>query len=127
MNHRPIIILAAFALAGCAAPKPAAPVPPAAPAAAIPPAPPPPSEPRSFVDLSATGLRAVFGAPQFVRRDGAGEMWRYDGASCRAFFFLYGENAARVVRHVETLPHGAASAADPACLAALRASPTKPS
>jgi hypothetical protein len=47
-------------------------------------------------------------------------MWRYDGAQCRAFFFLYGERGAQSVRHVETLPAGATSAADPLCLTALR-------
>ncbi len=52
-------------------------------------------------------------------------MWRYDGAACRAFFFLYGSPL--MVRHVETLPHGAESAADIACLTALRASPAKTS
>jgi hypothetical protein len=49
------------------------------------------------------------------------QMWRYDSASCRAFFFLYGTPPAATVRHVETLPAGVASAADPACLLALRA------
>ena len=61
--------------------------------------------------MAATGLQAAFGTPAFVRKDGATEMWRYDGAACRAFFFLYG--APLMVRHVETLPHGAPSAADP--------------
>ena len=66
-----------------------------------------------------------FGRPAFVRKDGGTEMWRYDGAACRAFFFLYGTPPA--VRHVETLPHGAQSAADMACLNALKASPAKAS
>jgi hypothetical protein len=48
-------------------------------------------------------------------------MWRYDSASCRAFFFLYGTPPTATVRHVETLPAGKASAADPACLSALQA------
>jgi hypothetical protein len=52
-------------------------------------------------------------------------MWRYDGAACRAFFFLYG--APLMVRHVETLPHGPQNAADMDCLTALRASPAKTS
>jgi hypothetical protein len=75
--------------------------------------------------MAASGLQAVFGRPAFVRKDGSTEMWRYDGAACRAFFFLYGTPPA--VRHVETLPHGADSAADIACLTTLKILPAKTS
>ena len=75
--------------------------------------------------MPATSLQAAFGKPAFVRKDGATEMWRYDGQSCRAFFFLYG--APLAVRHVETLPHAKQNAADMDCLIALRASPAKTS
>ena len=110
-----------FALlaAGCAA-KPA----PTAPASAIPSAP-PRGEPSLYLNMPTAGLQAAFGRPAFVRKDGVTEMWRYDGAACRAFFFLYG--APLTVRHVETLPHGAQNAADMDCLTALRASPAKTS
>lgn len=113
-----ILVLAA---AGCAAPKASAP--PSAPSA-IPPAP-PRGEPGQYLNMPVSGLQAAFGKPAFVRKDGATEMWRYDGAACRAFFFLYGSPPA--VRHVETLPHGAQDAADMACLTTLRASPAKTS
>ena len=120
-------LLVALALTGCATPKAAAPVAPTAPpSAAIPPAP-PKGEPLGYTNMPAAQLRVAFGAPAFVRHDGATEMWRYDGAACRAFFFLYEEGKDSVVRHVETLPRGAASAADPACLSALRASAGKAS
>lgn len=79
---------------------------------------PPRGEPPAYFNLSAAGLQAALGRPAFVRKDGAIEMWRYDGAACRAFFFFYG--APLAVRHVETLPNGASAAADPACLNALR-------
>jgi hypothetical protein len=75
--------------------------------------------------MAAPALQAAFGHPAFVRKDGGTEMWRYDGAACRAFFFLYG--APLAVRHVETLPHGAQSAADIDCLNALKFSPAKTS
>jgi hypothetical protein len=91
-------------------------------ASAIPGAP-PRGEPPAYFNLSAAGLQAALGRPAFVRKDGATEMWRYDGATCRAFFFFYG--APLAVRHVETLPNGARSAADDACLNALRVSPPK--
>jgi hypothetical protein len=120
------LALMGLELAGCAAhaPAPVASLPPATPTI---PAAPPRGEPDGFVNLPAAQLRTIFGAPAFVRHDGATEMWRYDGAACRAFFFLYGTDNQRVVRHVETLPRGQTSAADPACLTALHASPAKTS
>jgi len=117
----PILALLA---AGCAAKAPPPPPPPPPSPSAIPPAP-PRGEPSQYLNMPATGLQAAFGKPAFVRKDGATEMWRYDGQSCRAFFFLYG--APLTVRHVETLPHGAQNAADMDCLIALRASPAKAS
>jgi hypothetical protein len=118
------IILIALAAAGCAAqPGPPPSVPPQT-AASIP-APPPRGEPGLYLNMAASGLQTAFGRPAFVRKDGATEMWRYDGAACRAFFFLYG--APLTVRHVETLPHGAQNAADTACLTALKISPAKTS
>lgn len=122
MRHFGCLLLALL-LAACAAKGPAAPLPPA-PSTVIPPAP-PRGEPSQYINLASPALQAVFGKPAFVRKDGATEMWRYDGASCRAFFFLYG--APLVVRHVETLPQGAQSAADLGCLSALRRSPAKTS
>ena len=121
MIRRVAILLSALLLGACAAKAPQAPQPGTA---SIPSAP-PRGEPSQYINMAATGLQAAFGKPAFVRKDGATEMWRYDGAACRAFFFLYG--APLMVRHVETLPHGAASAADSACLTALSASPAKTS
>ena len=117
--------LALLAVAGCAAqPRapvaPAAPPPPPEPTVPIPP-PPPKGEPDLFTGIDAARLQALAGAPAFTRKDGSTEMWRYDTPSCRTFFFL----TAGKVQHVETLPRGANSAADPQCLNALRAS--KPS
>ena len=121
---RRVIILSLTLLAGaCAARAPQAPSP--QPATASIPSALPRGEPSQYINMAATGLQAAFGKPAFVRKDGATEMWRYDGAACRAFFFLYG--APLMVRHVETLPHGVSSAADSACLTALSASPAKTS
>ena len=124
---RRVVILSLALLAGaCTARAPV--VPPPATTASIPPAP-PPGEPPQYMNMAATSLQAAFGKPAFVRKDGATEMWRYDGAACRAFFFLYGSPLA--VRHVETLPHGPQNAADMECLnalgAALKSSPAKTS
>jgi len=109
-------------VAGCAAPAGKTPAP--APQTTIPSAP-PRGEPGQYLNMAGAGLQAAFGKPAFVRKDGATEMWRYDGANCRAFFFLYGTPP--MVRHVETLPHGAQSAADMACLTALKSSSSKTS
>jgi hypothetical protein len=118
MLRRFSCLILALAAAGCAAPK----APPASVPSAIPAAP-PRGEPSQYLNMPVSALQAAFGKPAFVRKDGATEMWRYDGQSCRAFFFLYGA----AVRHVETLPHGAQGAADIGCLTALRASPPKTS
>lgn len=120
MIRRAALLLTVLAVAGCAAKGPAG-----APQASRIPAAPPRGEPGQYLNMAAGGLTAAFGRPAFVRKDGATEMWRYDGTACRAFFFLYG--APLAVRHVETLPHAAGSAADIACLNALRASPAKTS
>jgi hypothetical protein len=47
-------------------------------------------------------------------------MWRYDGPSCKAFFFLYSDGTSFAVKHVETVPRGHEIAADAICLAQLR-------
>jgi hypothetical protein len=88
------------------------------------PAAPPSGEPAGLEGLSAANLRAAFGKPSFERKENGAEFWRYDGSACHAFFFLYPENGALVVRHVETVPGGADSASDPTCLAALRGKPS---
>ncbi len=134
MIRRLAFLVFTLALAGCAQPSrpPATPVvasvprpvmpPPAVP---IPPAP-PGGAPVDFINLPPANLRGLLGQPSFVRQDGGTEMWRYDGASCRAFFFLQGPTGSQTVRHVETLPAGAGTAADPLCLNALRQAAAKP-
>jgi hypothetical protein len=124
MIRNVVILSLALLTAACAAKPPQAPPPPQPSPASIPP-PPPRGEPGPWFNMAATSLQAAFGKPAFVRKDGATEMWRYDGSACRAFFFLYG--APLTVRHVETMPHAADSAADIACLTALQASPAKTS
>ena len=116
------ILPVALLASGCSAPGPKGPLP--APQTSIPSAP-PRGEPSQYINMASANLQAAFGKPAFVRKDGATEMWRYDGAACRAFFFLYGSPL--VVRHVETLPRGPQSAADMACLTSLRASSPKTS
>jgi hypothetical protein len=118
---RKLALVTMLVLAGCTAQPhaPASPVapPPLEPTVPIPP-PPPKGEPESFTGIDAARLQALAGAPAFTRKDGSLEIWRYDTQTCRIFFFLTG--APGKVQHVETLPRGPSSAADPECLSALR-------
>ncbi|HEX4533664.1 MAG TPA: hypothetical protein VH000_05490 [Rhizomicrobium sp.] len=83
-------------------------------------------EPAGLIGLQDAQIRTTFGTPVFVRKDAGTEMWRYDGASCHAFFFFNSTNGALAVHHVETLPHGNGTGADSTCLAALQAHGAKP-
>ena len=79
-------------------------------------------EPGNIAGMDAGRIRVAFGAPQFVRKDGQVEMWRYDGTGCKAFFFLYPNGGSLSVRHVETMPRGANNeGADSNCLQGLLA------
>jgi len=79
-----------------------------------------PGEPAGIAGLTTADIRANFGAPTFVRKDGVAELWRYDAKVCQAFFFFYPEGGSNRVRHVETVPRASGStAADPACLQVL--------
>ena len=86
-----------------------------------------PTDTSGLVGISDAQVKASFGTPAFVRKDGTAQIWRYDSASCRAFFFLYANGDALSVHRVETLPHAVASSADPACLASLLPRPAKTS
>ncbi|HEY2070523.1 MAG TPA: hypothetical protein VGG48_13280 [Rhizomicrobium sp.] len=91
------------------------------------PAAPPPGEPGNVAGLSASQIRVAFGEPALARKDGKQEIWRYDGATCKAFFFLYPDNGGISVRHVETIPRGREMAADSACLDTLLVNKRVPS
>ena len=120
---RVILLSACALLAGCSTSRQSAP-----PTAnrAIVPAGPPAGEPSDLAGLKSTQLREVFGAPNFVRKEGAMELWRYDSIGCKAFFFLYPYGQALLVRHVETLPRGNVQAADQTCLESLRPKSPQP-
>jgi hypothetical protein len=87
---------------------------------------PPPGEPGNVAGLSTDQIKIAFGQPAFVRKDNGTQMWRYDGATCKAFFFFYSANNVLAVKHVETLPRGTDIAADSTCLASLQVQKTVP-
>jgi hypothetical protein len=111
MNRVAVLLVSSALLAACAAPQRVATIPAA----------PPPGEINGVTGLDAAQLKLAYGAPSFVRKDNGFELWRYDGQSCKAFFFLYKENERLAVRHVETMPRGVGIAADASCLDALKA------
>lgn len=103
-------IASALALAACAQ----------GPNARLPSAP-PPGEPAGYAGIDVNALRVAMGNPVFTRKEtGGSQMWRYDGAGCKAFFFLYPNGTAMEVRHVETIPRPSDASADVACLNRLR-------
>ena len=117
MMRRLLLLVCIALLAGCTTARQNAPPP--KPRQTIVPAPPPAGEPADLAGLKSTQLREVYGPPNFVRKEGAMELWRYDSVTCKAFFFLYPYGQALLVKHVETLPRGTALAADQACLDSL--------
>jgi hypothetical protein len=82
---------------------------------------PPAGEPAGTTGLHEADLRAQYGQPALIRRDGTATIWRFDGPACKAFFFFYTKDTDTAVWHVETLPRGTSIAADAGCLNALRA------
>jgi hypothetical protein len=79
----------------------------------VPVVPPPP--------VDAASLRARYGPPDFVRREPDSELWRYDGADCAVFFFLYREGDVLRIRYSESMPRGADMPSDPKCVESLSA------
>jgi hypothetical protein len=120
MTRLASVLLTCAALAGCAAPRTAPPS-----QTRLPPAP-PPGEPAGTTGMHEADLRATFGAPAFVRHDGTAQIWRFDGATCKAFFFIYSREGQTAVWHVETTPRGIGIAADENCLNLLRVRPPAP-
>ena len=90
------------------------------------PPPPPAGEPSDLIGLTGPQLQGLLGKAAFTRRENGSELWRYDNAQCRAFFFLYAQSGTMRVQHVETVPRGKTMAADTDCLTLLRAKPASP-
>lgn len=68
----------------------------------------------------ASYFRAEYGLPDFVRQEIESQLWRYDGADCALFLFLYLESENYVLRHAETDPPGLAGNIDTVCLSSIK-------
>jgi hypothetical protein len=112
MKLRVALLLSLGLLAGCESPQVSTAALPSTPLG---------GEAGNVAGMDAARIRLAFGTPQFVRKDGEVEMWRYDGATCKAFFFMYPNAGSLAVRHVETVPQGINAAADSNCLQILLA------
>lgn len=71
-----------------------------------------------LLGLDASELRSTLGPPDFVRRDGNSQMWRYGRGACTLTLFLHGEDERLAVQHVEG--RGLRSPADPSADCAER-------
>jgi hypothetical protein len=127
----------AIGLAACAAPRESAPPqsppqsrtesPPPAQSAVRTPAPAPRAAPTSaprltradLIGRDAAALDAALGAPDLVRRDGAGEVRLYRGPACVLHVFVYARNGAAQATHIEARDTGGRLDADrmAACIA----------
>lgn len=78
----------------------------------------PPADRRGLLGMDAGALRASLGAPDFVRRDGGAQMWRYGSGACTLTLFLHGQDGKLAVEHVEG--RGLRSPTDPSADCAER-------
>jgi hypothetical protein len=85
--------------------------------------PPGDDNPERLMGLDAAALRAMLGAPRFLRRDNPAQLWRYAAAGCVLELYLYrsGPGGEYVVRHLAArpVPADGAAVSERSCLGAL--------
>ena len=72
-----------------------------------------------FKGLAAKDVTAALGDPNFRRREAPAEIWQYFGASCVLDLFLYEDNGAQRVAHVELRSRTLGQGAQRSCLSQL--------
>lgn len=77
-----------------------------------------PNGANGLLGMAAPDVRAALGAPDFVRRDGSSQMWRYGRGACTLTIFLHGRDKDLAVQHVEG--RGLRSPSDPSADCAER-------
>lgn len=60
-----------------------------------------PAEVPKLIGLASRDVEGLLGQPRFVRRDGPAQIWQYGSDACTVNLFLYREGPAFKVRHVE--------------------------
>ena len=85
--------------------------------------PPVDDDPAHLMGKDAAALRAILGAPRFLRRDNPAQLWRYATAGCVLELYLYQSDTAGtyVVRHLAArpVPADGAPVSERSCLGAL--------
>ena len=87
--------------------------------ATIPPPEPANDSPRQFLGQDGHRVAARLGPANFVRRDGAAEVWQYRADACVLDIYLYKEKAGLTVAHVDLRKRPAATLPARRCFAAL--------
>ena len=127
MVVRRLGLVAALAVAACAAPPPSARIAVApggvptwreSPSEAMK-APQRPAETPVLLGLLSRDVEGIFGRPRFVRRDGPAQIWQYGTEICTLNLFLFREGPALKVRHVEFRGRNADLATSGACEGSL--------
>lgn len=65
---------------------------------------------------TVTEVTALLGKPEFRRKDGAAEVWRYDGAACFLDVFFYEAQGAVRVKHAEIRRRSGTTLSEKACI-----------
>jgi len=76
--------------------------------------------PDGLLLMSEGDLRGTMGDPAFVWAEADAQMWRYDGAQCAVFVYLYPDG----VRHVDVQGEGLDDSARTACFRTIVAGRT---
>ena len=72
-------------------------------------------DPQKLIGLSPKSLSKRLGSPGVIRRDGAAEIWLYQGKNCILHVFLYRSNTALGVKYVELRGPGTVGKSHLAC------------
>lgn len=78
-------------------------------------------DPEEFVGYQPDGLLPILGAPDFVRRDGAAQIWQYRAENCVFDLFLYGNGNSSRVAHVDLRERRATDEPVETCFFRMRA------
>lgn len=78
--------------------------------------------PQLMKDRDGVQIRKWFGKPDFVRKDGKSELWRYVAGKCSLELFMFRDGGVATpskVSHYEMRPRGGEELTDRLCLAEI--------